>query len=104
MTSGAQTREGQFIEVSWGFHGVLIASSLFLPPRWMILEKVLGVGVVRHWCYLAAKPPRVGVIVDGLACPCTVLRHAAVRRGGRAFCQVVPCLVAVVGGGASQGM
>jgi hypothetical protein len=30
------------------------------------------------WLYLAAKPSHVGVDVDGLACPCTVLRPAAV--------------------------
>jgi hypothetical protein len=25
--------------------------------RWTMLEKVLGVGVVRHWLYLATKLP-----------------------------------------------
>jgi hypothetical protein len=38
MTSGAQTREGQFIDVGHDFHGVLIGSRVFLPPRWMTLE------------------------------------------------------------------
>jgi hypothetical protein len=64
----------------------------------MTLEKVLGVGAVRHWFYLAAKPPHVGVSVDRLASPCIILRHAAVRRGDKAFYQVVPSLVAIVGG------
>jgi hypothetical protein len=47
MTSGAQTRDGQFIEVSWGFSGVLISSRVFLALRWTTHEKVLGVGVMR---------------------------------------------------------
>jgi hypothetical protein len=34
-----------------------------------MLEKVFRIGVVRHWLYWAAKPPHVGVGVDGLACP-----------------------------------
>jgi hypothetical protein len=29
MTSEAQTREGQFIEVSWGFDGILLGSRVF---------------------------------------------------------------------------
>jgi hypothetical protein len=33
-----------------------------------MLEKVLGVGAVRRWLYLAAKPPHVGVDADGLSC------------------------------------
>jgi hypothetical protein len=69
MTSGAQTREGQFVEVGWGFHGILVGSRVFFPSRWTMLEMVLGVGVVRHWFYMAAKPPYVGLGVDGLACP-----------------------------------
>jgi hypothetical protein len=40
MTSGAQTREGQFIEVGRGFHTILIGSRVFLPLRWMMLEKI----------------------------------------------------------------
>jgi hypothetical protein len=35
----------------------------------MTLEKVLGVGAVRHWLYLVTKPSYVGVDVDGLSCP-----------------------------------
>jgi hypothetical protein len=34
-----------------------------------MLEKVIGVGVVRRWLYLDAKPPQVGVDADGLSCP-----------------------------------
>jgi hypothetical protein len=33
-----------------------------------MLENVLGVGAERHWLYLAAKPPHVGVDADGLSC------------------------------------
>jgi hypothetical protein len=69
MTSRAQTREGRFVEVSWGFHGILVGSILFLPLRLMMLEKVLRVGAMRHWFYMAAKPPHMGIIVDRLACP-----------------------------------
>jgi hypothetical protein len=29
MTSGAQTRESWFVEVNWGFHGVLLGSLVF---------------------------------------------------------------------------
>jgi hypothetical protein len=33
MISGAQTLDGQFIEVGWGFHDVPVGSRLFfLPP------------------------------------------------------------------------
>jgi hypothetical protein len=69
MTSGAQTREGQFVEVNWGIYGVLIGSKVFLPSRWTMLKKVLTVGAVRRWFHLAGKPPHVGVNVVGLACP-----------------------------------
>jgi hypothetical protein len=34
-----------------------------------MLEKVLGVCVVRHWLCLAAKSSHMGVNVDGLGCP-----------------------------------
>jgi hypothetical protein len=69
MISGAQTKEGSFVKVGWGFHGILVCSRVFLLSRWTMLEKVFGVGAVRRWFYLAAKPPHVRVGVDGLACP-----------------------------------
>jgi hypothetical protein len=53
-----------------------------------------------HWLYLTAKPSHVGVIVDELACPCTILRHVAVRRGHKASCQVLSSPVVTVGSGA----
>jgi hypothetical protein len=31
------------------------ASKVFLALRWTVLEKVLRVGAVRRWLYLAAK-------------------------------------------------
>jgi hypothetical protein len=34
-----------------------------------MLEKVLEVGAVRCWLYVAAKPSHMGVIVVGLAYP-----------------------------------
>jgi hypothetical protein len=48
MTSVAQTREGRFVEVGWGFHDILIGSRVFLTSMWMMLEKVLRVGAVRR--------------------------------------------------------
>jgi hypothetical protein len=40
--------------------GRLGASRVFLALRWMTLEKVLRVSVVRRWLYLTAKALRVG--------------------------------------------
>jgi hypothetical protein len=42
MTNGAQTREGQLIEVSWGFHGVLLGSRAFWALRWAMPGMSLG--------------------------------------------------------------
>jgi hypothetical protein len=42
MTSGGQTREGQFIKVGWGFHGVLLVSQVFWALRWMTPGMILG--------------------------------------------------------------
>jgi hypothetical protein len=42
MARGAQGREGYFVEVSRGFHGVPADSRVFWVPRWTMLEKVLG--------------------------------------------------------------
>jgi hypothetical protein len=42
LTSGAQTRDGQFIEVGWGFHNVLLGSRAFWVLRWMTLGTILG--------------------------------------------------------------
>jgi hypothetical protein len=41
MTSGAQTREGQFVEVGWGFHGIFIGSRVFFPSRCRCLRRFL---------------------------------------------------------------
>jgi hypothetical protein len=41
MTSGPQTREGQFIDVGWGFHGVLLGSQVFWALRWTMPETSL---------------------------------------------------------------
>jgi hypothetical protein len=69
MTNVAYAREDQFVDVSWSFHDLLVGSRVFLSSRWTMLKKVFGVGAVRRWFYLAAKPPHVGVGVDWLACP-----------------------------------
>jgi hypothetical protein len=69
MTSGAQTKEGQFIDVGRDFHGVLIGSRVFLPPRWMMLKKIHGDVALLCWPCLVTKPSHMGVDVDGLACP-----------------------------------
>jgi hypothetical protein len=37
MTSGVQNREGWFVEVGWGFHGVLVGSRVFLSSRSVML-------------------------------------------------------------------
>jgi hypothetical protein len=69
MAREAPSRGGQFVEVGWGFHGLLVYSGVFLVLRWVMLEKVLGVGAVRSGPYLVAKLSRVGVEVDGTSCP-----------------------------------
>jgi hypothetical protein len=55
MAREAPSRLGQFIEVDWGFHGLLVSSGVFLVPRWMVLEKVLGVAASWGQPCLAAK-------------------------------------------------
>jgi hypothetical protein len=42
---------------------------VFLALRWMILEKVSGVGAMRHWLYLVAKALGVGPAVRILEAP-----------------------------------
>jgi hypothetical protein len=56
-------------------------------------EMVLG--DIDSWCrlYLAAKPSHVGVNVDELACPYTVIWYVTVRRRDMASCQALPCPV-----------
>jgi hypothetical protein len=104
MTSVTQTREGQFVEVGWGFHDVLVGSRVFLPLRWTMLEKVLRVGAMRRWFYLTAKPPHVGVSVDGLAYPLHRPMTCSCQMREQGLCQAPSCLVAAVDGGASRGM
>jgi hypothetical protein len=63
-------RSGQ-LGLPWhssGLLGVLLGSRMFLALRWTTLEKVLGVGAMRRWLYMEAKPSYVGAGVDGLAC------------------------------------
>jgi hypothetical protein len=43
---------------------------VFLTLRWMMLVKVLKVGVLRRWLYMAVKPLQVGLMqMDYLAPP-----------------------------------
>jgi hypothetical protein len=42
---------------------------VFLALRWMTLEKVPGVGAMRHWLYLVAKALGVGPAVRILEAP-----------------------------------
>jgi hypothetical protein len=93
MTSMAHTSEGQFVDVGCGFHGVLVSSRVFLQSRWMMLEKVLGDVASRCWCVLVAKSSHTGVDVDGLACPCAVLRPVTVRQGNMASRPALSCPV-----------
>jgi hypothetical protein len=104
MTSGAQTREGQFIEVSRGFHGVLVGSRVFMPLRWMMLKKIPGDVALRCWPCLVTEPSHVGVDVDGLACP---LHHPIAynrqTRGQGFLLGAIFSRCATVGGGALLG-
>jgi hypothetical protein len=53
MTSGAQTRDGQFIDVGWGFHGIPVSSKVFsLTPECSFwLSGILGVEVALSSCF-----------------------------------------------------
>jgi hypothetical protein len=93
MVSEAQGREGQVVEICRGFHGVPAGSRVFLAPRWMMLEKVLGVDVVRHWLYLADKPSHIGVDEDGLSFPLhrpTVCSHRTRGHGFLSGASLIP--------------
>jgi hypothetical protein len=72
MTSGAWTQDGRFVEVGWGFHGLLVGSRVFfLPPGCSFrLPGILGtevddawddfwIGRFVMWLYLVAKPSHV---------------------------------------------
>jgi hypothetical protein len=69
MAKGARTIEGRFIEVTWGFHSVIVGSKVSLPLRWMMLEKIPR--DIASWCWpcVVTKLSHMGVDVDGLACP-----------------------------------
>jgi hypothetical protein len=58
-------------------------------------------GSCRRWftmcLYLAAKSSHVGLDVDGLACPYTILCPATTKRGDRASCQALSCPITAVG-------
>jgi hypothetical protein len=76
MTSGAPDKVCRLVKVGGGFLGILLGSWAL---RWMMSGTVLGDVVASRWLYLAATPSHVGVDVDGLAYPCTVLQPVAVR-------------------------
>jgi hypothetical protein len=50
---------------------------------------VLGDVGAWHRHYLAAKPSHVGVDVDGLSCPYTVLLPMCAKLGHRVPCQIL---------------
>jgi hypothetical protein len=58
-----------------------------------MLEKILGVGAMRHWLYLAAKPSHVGVDVDRLGCPlhCPMTCSHQMRGQGLLLGDVLSC-------------
>jgi hypothetical protein len=59
MTSGALDKVHRFIEVAWGFPGVLLGSRVLrLMMPWMVLGDV----AVSHRLHLAAKPSHMGSI------------------------------------------
>jgi hypothetical protein len=60
MASGPQDREHRFIEVGWGFPGVLLGSRAL---RWRVSGSVLG-ATMPDDALLAAKPSHMGVNVD----------------------------------------
>jgi hypothetical protein len=43
MAREAPSRGGRFVEVGWGFHGLLVYFRVLLVPRSTVLEKDLGV-------------------------------------------------------------
>jgi hypothetical protein len=81
MASGALDSGGQFVVAGQGFPGILLGSQAL---RWMMPETVVRDVASRHRLYLVVKPSHVGVDVDGLAYPSTVLWSTTVRRGDRA--------------------
>jgi hypothetical protein len=104
MTSETHTRGGLFVEVGWGFHGVLVGFRVFWLLRWMTLEKVPE--DVASWCWpcLVAKPSYMGVDVAELACPLHhPMTYSHQTRGHDFLSGNVLSRRAVVGGGALLG-
>jgi hypothetical protein len=60
MAGKASYQGGQFVGVGWYFHALLVCSGVFLALRWNMFERILGVGAVRNWPGLAAKPSSSG--------------------------------------------
>jgi hypothetical protein len=92
MANDAPDLGGRFIEAGHGFLDILLGSRAL---RWMLPETILGDVASWRQLYLTAKPSHVGVDVDGLACPCTILWSVAVRRGDMASCSTLPCPIVV---------
>jgi hypothetical protein len=55
MVKEAPSKGDWFIEVDWGFHGLLVYSRVFLVPRGTVLEKAHGVAISWGWPCLVAK-------------------------------------------------
>jgi hypothetical protein len=103
MAREAPSRGDHFVEVSWGFHGLLACSGVFLMPRWTTLEKVLGVAALWGWPCLVAKSSW-GLIWMGWISPYSDLWPAiAQMRGHGLLPGAVLSHHARVGGGALLG-
>jgi hypothetical protein len=84
MTNGAQTCDGRFVEVGWGFHGIPVGSRVFfLPPGCSFrLVGILGAevddvrddssrGIFAKRLYLVAKRSNMGVRCGWASLPST---------------------------------
>jgi hypothetical protein len=84
MVREVPSRGGRLDEVSWGFHGLLICSGVFLMPRWTMLEKVLGVAASWGRPYLVAKSSW-GSVGTGWLAPYSDLWPTTVQTRGQDF-------------------
>jgi hypothetical protein len=48
MTSGAQTRDGRYIEVGWGFHVIPVSSRVFFLPLGCYFHLLFILGAEVH--------------------------------------------------------
>jgi hypothetical protein len=84
MAGEAPSRGGRFAEVSWGFHGLLVCSGVFLMLRWMMLQMVLGVTASWGQPCIVAKSSW-GSVGMGWIAPYSDLWPATVQMRGHGF-------------------